>query len=170
MEYLVIAEDWIIRIVTALITLFLGIIAAKLISRIVKHVLAEVEINRLMKQSGLTSIDTRVAKIIEISLYAILGIIILQVLGLTRIVLFIVGGVFILGIVTSTILGFRDLIPNMYHGIKVRKLLKEKVGRKIKIGNVQGTLVKRGLLQVVIESGEQHYIPNAYAAKKYIRH
>lgn len=159
-------EGAVLRITTALVTLFVGIIIAKLAGKITKHILEQAEINRLLKESGIKAIDQRIAAIAEYTIYIFTALLILQELGLTRIVLTIVI-VFAAAILTITLLiSIRNVIPNLIHGIRVRKAYKDKVGKEVKIGYVKGKLKRIGPLQSIVHEKEDHYITHTYTAKQ----
>lgn len=169
MEFLQLAEGAVLAISTTLITLFLGILLAKLVGKIVQHVLAQAEINRLLKQSGITSIDERVARLAEYTIYAGTILFILQQLGLTRIVFGILITIALILIVASIALSIRDFIPNATQGLFIRKKLKHHLGKKIKIGNTAGLLDRIGIIQSTLQGKELHYVPHVYTAKHMIK-
>ena len=166
MDWLAWTEGAVIRLTTIVVTIFLGIILAKLLGKITKHVLEQAEINRLLRQSGVQAIDERIAKIVEYTIYAFAMLLILQELGLTRIVL----GILIIAaaiVLTATILlAIRNFIPNMIHGPKVKKEYKDKIGKTVKIGSVKGKLLKIGIIQSVVSDREKHYITHTYTIRQ----
>lgn len=166
MDFWTWAEGTIITITIVVVTILLGITIAKILGRVTKHVLAQAEVNRLLKQSGIKAIDQRVGAIVEYAVYVITILLVLQQLGLTRIVLgiIIIGGT--LAIIISSALALRSIVPNMIHGWQVKKKLKHKIGKEVKIGMVKGKLEKVGMMQSIVLDKEKLYIPHSYTAKQ----
>jgi len=169
MEFFQLAEGAVLTISTTLITLFLGVLLAKLISRIIQHVLSQAEINRLLKQSGITSIDERIARIAEYLIYSATVLFILQQLGLTQIVFIVLTILASILIIASIALSIRDFIPNALQGLFLRKKLTHHLGQNIKIGNTSGVLDHIGIIQSRIASREPHYVPHTYTAQQVIK-
>lgn len=158
------AENLLYTIATVLITLFIGVIIAKLAGRLVKRILAEAEINRLLKDSGLKAIDQRVANIIEMAIYAITGLMILQALGWTQIALGIVIVAAALSLAAFIFLTMRTFIPNWVQGFSVRKELKKKIGQDVRIGTIKGNLLEVKPSYSIVKEREKIYIPHRYTA------
>jgi hypothetical protein len=158
------AENILYTITTVLITLFIGVILAKLLGRLVKRVLAEAEINRLLKDSGIKAIDQRVANIVEIAVYAITGLLILQGLGWTQVVLGIVIVASAAALVAFLFLTLRTFIPNWIQGFSVKKELRKKIGQEIEIGDVKGKLIEVKPSYSIVLEREKIYIPHRYTA------
>ncbi|MBW3018624.1 mechanosensitive ion channel [Candidatus Woesearchaeota archaeon] len=161
---IVTAETVLYTIATVLITLFVGVIIAKLAGRLIKRILAEAEINRLLKDSGLKAIDQRVASLVEITIYVITGLLILQALGLTQMTLGIVIVAGTLAIAAFLFLTLRTFIPNWIQGFSVRKELRKQIGKDIQIGTIKGRLLEVKPSYCVIKERERIYIPHRYTA------
>lgn len=160
-----IAENILYTGATVLVTIFLGFVVAKLLGRLVNRILSEAEINRLLKQSGIKAIDQRIARIVEIAVYVITVLVVLQQLGLTQIVIAIIVIATALALGLFLFLALKSNVPNFLKGFAVRKELKKHVGDIIEIGGVKGKLTKVGLIQSLIHEKEKIYIPHSYSAK-----
>lgn len=160
------AEGAVITATIVTVTILIGITLAKILGRVTQRLLAEAEVNRLLKQSGVKAIDQRVGSLVEWAIYSITGLTVLQELGLTRIAIgiVIIGGSTLIGL--SILLALRSFVPNYVHGFKVRKELKNKIGKEVKIGMVEGKLLKIGRIQSIIMEKEKHYLPHSYTAKQ----
>ena len=164
-DLLSLAEGAVLKATAVIVSLFLGIVIAKLSGKITKHILAQAEINRLLKKSGIKAIDQRVGSMVEWAIYIFTILFILQQLGLTRVVLTILVIASTLIITLSAIIAFRNFIPNAVQGLFIRKELDRHVGKKVEIGSVKGRLKKVGIIQSIIIDGEKHYIPHVYSQK-----
>jgi small conductance mechanosensitive channel len=70
-------------------------------------------------------------------------------------------------IILSTFLGIKDFIPNAVAGFFIQHKKELKVGQKIKIKGMQGTITEITLLETKIETktGDVIFIPNSVLSK-----
>ncbi len=161
-------EQWLTKIEIAIIIFFIGFIIAKLTSRILKKVLAEAEINRILETAGFKPISNTIASLVKYIIYIITVFIILQQFGLTKLVLAIIVITSTIILTISILLAIRDFIPNFAAGIFLRKKAKKFIGKQVQIGTVKGKLVNFGLMGSIIKNKEQYYIPHLYTSKQKI--
>ena len=162
-------EQWLTKIEIALIIFFVGFIIAKLASRIIKKLLAEAEINRILESAGCKPISNTIGTITQYIIYVITLLVILQQFGLTKLVLAIVFISATIVIIISLLLAIREFIPNFAAGIFVRKKLKPYLGKNIQIGTVKGKLKNYGLTGSMLVDKEEYYIPHLYTSKQKIK-
>lgn len=157
-----------IRFSIAIITLFLGMIIAKLTGKLVKKILYEAEINRILEAAGFRPLREEIARISEYIIYGITIFIILQQFGITRIITNIIVILAALTILISLLISTRQFIPNAIMGLIIRKKLKKYLGKKIKVGTATGKLEKIGITNIKITNDQEYHIPHLYT-KKYIK-
>ena len=155
-------------IAKALITLFVGFVIAKLVSRIARRVMAEAELNRILAKAGIRPASDSLGMLLEYLIYTITILVILQQLGLTSIVIGIISIIAFIVCGFLLILTIRDVIPNMVTGVILRKKLRSHLGKQVRIGAVEGKLDHIGLVASIIRKDEDHYIPHLYTSKKNI--
>jgi len=161
-------QNWISKAAVALITIFIGFIIAKLASRVAKKLMAEAELNRILKAAGLKPLSDTLGSILEYLIYTVTVLVVLQQFGLTKIVL---GTITILAFVViafSLLLAVRDFIPNAVVGILMRKKMKKHLGKKVKIGAVEGRLEHFGLLTSIVKDKDEYHVPHLYSSKQKI--
>lgn len=169
MTFYMTIENFLTKIEIALIVFFVGFIIAKLASRILKKLLAEAEINRILETAGFKPISNTIASIVKYIIYTITLFIILQQFGLTKLVLAIIVIAATIIIIISLLLAIRDFIPNFVAGIFLRKKVKKFMGKYVQIGPVKGKLMHFGLTGSIMKNKEQYYIPHLYTSKQKIR-
>jgi len=152
------------KIVVALITLFIGFILAQIVGRLVKRVLSEAEINRVLAKAGM-KLDSTIGQIIEYIIYTITLLVILQQFGLTKLVFAIVIFLVALLLGFSLALAIKDFIPNAITGFFIRKKLKRQIGKNVRIGIVSGKLMHVGIVDSIVKDKEIHRVPHLYTSK-----
>jgi len=157
------------KIAVALITVLVGFMIAKLAGKIMKRVLVEAELNRILKAAGFRPLSDTLGSILEYVIYTITLLIVLQQFGLTKIILGIVAVVATIIIAFSIFLTIRDFIPNALIGLLMRKKMKRFLGKKVKIGINTGKLEQVGIVASVIRNKDEYYIPHMYTSKHKIK-
>lgn len=165
MAFYMLVEEWLTKIEIALIIFFVGFIVAKLAGRILKKLLAEAELNRILESAGFKPISNSIAALVQYVIYTATLFIILQQFGLTKIVLVIVVIIAFLVVAISFLLAVRDFVPNAVAGLWLRKKLKPYIGKNIRIGNVKGQLKRVGVVSSIIKDKEEYHVPHLYASK-----
>jgi len=154
------------NIASAFIIVFAGFVLAKLLGKLTKRILAEAELNRILKKTGFKPISNKIAKTTEYLIYALTILFALQQLKITTIVLGILLTITISVIIFSIILTCKDFLPNYFAGFTVKKKLAKKIGKHITIGNVKGTLQHIEIVGSTIQSDEKYYVPHKYTLTK----
>lgn len=167
---MVYALDW-MKITSALITLIVGIILARVCSNFIKRLLEEIELDKLVKKVGF---------VVPFGNYFYLGVryliyfgtlvLALRELGFSNKgleMLFIL--VFAL-VIIFIILAFKDTLPSLVARFIFLGKYKLKKGDKIKVDNIEGIIQEIGLLETKIKHNEEFiFIPNSILAKKVIK-
>lgn len=166
MAFMDVAEQFGNYAITGMLTLFIGFIIAKFAGRIVKRILKEAEINRVLATAGM-KLDEIFGRIVEYTIYAITVLIILQQRGWTLLVVGILGLFFGALILFSLALAIKQFIPNAITGLFIRRKLKPFLNKRVRIGMVSGKLVHIGISESIVHDKEDHYIPHIYTSKEF---
>lgn len=169
MAFYAVFEGLLTKLEIVLIIFFAGFILAKLADRIVRRLLSEAELNEVLVAAGFKPLSDVFGLIIKYVIYAATLLVVLQQLGLTKLVLgvLVVLAVFLLGF--FVFLTARDLIPNLVAWFFLRKKIKPFVGKKVCIGSVEGKLVRFGFVGSTVRNKDVHFVPHLYTSKQRIR-
>ena len=149
----------------AVIIMLAGFIISKIVGKIVKRVLANVELNKVLAKAKFTPMSDAVGGIVEYVLYFATLLVALQQFGLANITVWIVGIIAAIVIIFSLTLTARDFIPNAVVGLFIRKRLNAKLGKQVQIGMISGKLVHVGAVNSTIRSKDEYCVPHLYASK-----
>ncbi len=149
----------------AIIILLAGFIIAKIAGKIVKRILAEADINKILAKTKLTPMSDALGGIVEYALYLATIIVVLQQFGLANITLWIIGTIAIVVIIFSLTLAIRDFIPNAIAGLFIKKRLNANLGKQVKIGMISGRLEHVGIVASTIRNSDEQYVPHLYTSK-----
>src|SRR3989344_710402 len=159
----------IIKVVTALLILIFGLLIANILNNIIRKLLRDIEINKIIKEQLKINIKVEeiAASVIKYLIYAGTVIIALNKLGFSTRILQIILLVFILLALVFIALAFKDWIPNLVSGfyiIKNKKLLK---GDDITINDIKGKVLQVNLIETKIETNNKEiiFIPNSSITK-----
>jgi len=165
-------QGYLLRLAAAIVVILLGFIAARVLSKLTKKALHELETDRVLKeQAGVTiPIEEFLSSLVKYLTYFIAIIFALNQLGLTTFVLQIILFTFLAIFVGFIILAFKDFIPNITAGfyMHAKKLINEK--DNIKFNGIEGKVLHVGLVEtrILVKKKEVVYIPNSLLLKKEI--
>lgn len=165
------SEGWMIKLIAAIAVLLIGLIAARIISGIVKKVLFELELNRILKEQAGVKIPVEefISSITKYLIYFIAVIWALAELGLQTIILYIILAIFLVIIVSFIVLAFKDFIPNITAGFFIHQKNIIKKGDLIKVKDIEGRVMSISLVETTIKiNGDTVYIPNSVLTKNEI--
>jgi len=161
-----------LKIVTSIIILFIGFIFGRIAGKIILKVLKKIEFDKTIKRATgyESSIASIISKTVSFLIYFATVLIFLESLGLTSIVLNIVLVVILLIIGISAILAIKDFIPNFMAGYSLRSKGLFKTGDKIKVGNIEGKIIKINLLDTHVNTNKNDLmvIPNSFFIKNVV--
>lgn len=156
--------DIIVGIVILLVGFGAGILAKKLVLRILK----EIELNKIMTKVGITyNLEKWISTIFSYVVYLVTIVIFLRKLGLDSVVLYLIlGGVLTL-IILTFLVGLKDVIPNFIGWLYLQRNERIKEGRKVDIKEISGTIEKIGWLETEIKTDNDDilYVPNCLFLK-----
>ena len=151
------------QIIGAFLIVLLGLISSRIIYNIIKRAIKEFELKYLFKKVKLERIEKQLPIVIKYLIIAISIIFALLQLGISlttiKIMSLIIAGITVI----FMILSFKDIWSNLIAGIIIKRSSKLKIGERIKIKNIEGKIIKIGLLETEIEtkSKETVHIPNS---------
>ena len=158
----------IIQVSTAIVILLLGLMIGKLLGLILKKILLEVNAEKSLKKISpiKTSITNVLSLMVSLPIYVISFFLALNELGIANIVLTLILGFILIVVLGAIILGLGDAPRNIIAGFFVKK--KNLVGKTMKIGIVQGQILKKTLLKVEVKtkSGDRIVLPNTYVKEQ----
>ncbi|HLD39548.1 MAG TPA: mechanosensitive ion channel domain-containing protein [Candidatus Nanoarchaeia archaeon] len=142
----------------------LGILAQKLLSKILK----EVELNHIMGKVGIThNLEKWISLIVSYVIYLVFIVFFLNRLGITSIVLYLIVGAILMLLILTFIVGLKDVIPNLVAWIILHKDERITVGRRVEVKEISGRVEKIGYLEteIITEYGDTLYVPNTLFLK-----
>ena len=163
-------EGIMIKIFGAVIILLIGFVFGKIIGRFVYKGLHELELNKILKKLKINlMMEEALGNVISFVIYLVSVILALNSLGVTSIALYVVLTLIVSFVGISLMLATKDFMPGFYSGFELKKKGIVK-GKKIKMGNIEGTVVRVGFVQTKIKTKENDdvYIPNSTLAKENI--
>ncbi|MEE9525990.1 MAG: mechanosensitive ion channel domain-containing protein [Candidatus Woesearchaeota archaeon] len=157
------------KIIVAIIILLIGFVMARIAGKLIHKFLHEIELNKILEKAGMKlKLESTISNIVTYFIYFVTIIWALNSMGLTTTILNMVSGAILVLIVISIILAIKDFFPNIMAGFFIYRKNTIKVGNKVKIDNVSGTVKKISLLETEIKtpSGDTIYVPNSTITKK----
>lgn len=157
-------SDVLLSIIVAVLILLVGFIVGKLIGRFLRKVFHEVEIDSILKKSGIKlSLEGKMSFIFEYGIYAAALVIALYYMGIAVTALQILLLVITLLIVVSMLISLKDILPNLFSGFIVRKKKPIAAGDTITIQGISGKVESMGWVEtkIVTKEGDMIYIPNS---------
>lgn len=163
------SSDNLINLIAAVIILAVGFIVARILSKLVKKILSELETNKIAKeQAGVKfPIDDLISRIVKYAIYITSVILALNQLGLASFMLKIILITLLVILVAIIILAFRDFVPNVVAGFVIYQRNMIKKGDLIKIKNIEGRVIYIDLLEIRLMTKDKEvvHIPNSYIIK-----
>lgn len=155
-------------IAIGIIILLVGLAIGLLLNKIAKRVLNELDFNKVMIKVGITAdMEGIIGSLVAFIIYVITVILFLNWFGVTSIVFYlIILGISIL-IILAIIMKIKDILPNWYAGMNLRREKGFIEGKNIEINMVIGKIERVGKFETILRTGEDDllYIPNAFFVK-----
>ena len=158
------------KFILAAITLFIGIIIGRFVGKLLDKVLDELEIDSIIKRTTKIKFSVKdvISNFFTYFVYFVTIVMALNQLGITTTVLEIIVIIILVIIVLSILLGVRDFIPNIISGVFIHQKRFLKEGDKVRIGEVEGEIVKVSLTETRIRTKNDDviYMPNSILTKR----
>ncbi len=157
------------RIVIALIILFLGLTLGKFLAKLITRVLHEIELDNLISKTTKIkfSVEKAIGNLIKYLIYFVTLILVLNQLGITTVLLYIIMAFVLAFILILTLFGVKDFIPNLFAGFMINKNKLFKKGDTITFKNTTGKVIGMNLTETRIKTkkGDILFIPNSALTK-----
>lgn len=147
-----------INIIAAIIIILLGLILGKFSSKVTQVVLTKLKINKISK----LELEVFISLVVRYVIYFGAIIIALNQLGITNIIIDGLLIIILLSIVIFIIFTLKEFIPNFIAGYLIRKKGKLKIGDKIKIKSLEGTVQRISWIETKVKTKNNDivYVPN----------
>ncbi len=156
--------DIVVGIIILLVGFGLGVLAKKLVYRILK----EVHLNRVMSNVGVTAdLEKAISTIVMYLIYLFTIVFFLDHFGITSIVIYLVAGGVLALLILTFLVGLKDVIPNFVAWVLLQRKGKVVTGRHVDVREISGVVEKIGYLETEIrtERGDTLYVPNSLFLK-----
>lgn len=161
------------RFIISIAIFLVGFVVGVSVSKIIKKLLTNIELNTIVKKAFNVSLDLEqiISKFIEYFIYFITLILGLNILGISTLILNIIFIAIVIIIVASVILAFKDFIPNMIAGIRIKNKKKIEKGDTLIFEDLKGKVIDFDLNDVKLknELNEIIFIPNKMLASNRFR-
>lgn len=165
-------NDITLNLIAAIATLILGLLIGRFLSNLVKKLLHELELDRILKEKAriklpLTQLITSIIKYI---IYGIAILLALNQLGLRSFILNAILTIIVVLLVVFMMLSLKDFIPNFTGGLFLYQKRSINPGDVIKINNIEGEILNITLLETKLrtKNNEIVYIPNSVLTKNVV--
>ena len=147
-------NDVVLRIVVFIIIILLGLVVSKVVSNLIKKGIKEIELSKIFKKADIKYNPNKfLPSLSKYVIYLLTILIALNAVGITRIVLWIIGGILILFIISYVLISIKDLVPNFYYGFKVKK--KYKVGDSLKYKKIKGKIIYMNSIELQVQTDKE---------------
>lgn len=162
-----------VKVITAIVILLLGILVARFLSKLIKRVLSELRTDKILREEVGIKIPVGdfLSRIVKYLVYFITIIFALNQLGLTVTVLYIILIIILIIIIILIVLAFKDFMPNLTAGLFNYQKRNFKVNDEIEIKGIRGKIIDMNLIEVKIKTkdNDELIIPNVVFLKEEIK-
>ncbi len=162
------ASDLLLRLVTAVVILLIGLIVGKVLGRLAEVGLHGLGIEWLLRRRGVHFfLEPFIARGIEYIVYAATVLIAITQLGLSQVVLYSILAVVLFAVLVSVLLALRDVVPNLLAGISLLWRARLKPGQRVRVDSLEGVVEHVDIFQARLrtDSGDVALVPNALFAR-----
>jgi len=153
------------KIIVFLLIIFTGIIIGKILGRIVRKFLKELDFDVFIKKSfNFKHATNKISSLISWIIYVAALLVALNNVGLTTTVFNVLFSVVIITVAISLLIGLKDLIPNFIAGLSLKKDDKLKEGFFIEVDGSKGKIISLGFVETILKNskGEEIILPNYF--------
>ena len=147
----------------SLIILLAGLGLGTLVKRLLEKLLKEIKLNQFIKQKRLYyNLERSLSLITSWGIYITFIFLSLDYLKITDTLLYIFLGVLLMLIFLTLLVGIKDSFPNFMARFLLKKSKKIRIGSKISIREIYGSVQKIGYLETMIKTddGDILHLPN----------
>jgi len=162
------AQSYIYTIGAGVVILLIGFGFGLLAKKLVKKVLKEIELNKIMAKVGFTyDLEKWISSIIPYLIYLVTIVFFLDQLGITSVVLYLVVGAILMLVILTFLVGLKDVMPNFVAWVLLQRKSKIREGSRVEVREIAGRVEKVGYLETEIrtDSDDILYVPNSLFMK-----
>lgn len=163
------AQSYLYRISVAIIILLGGLVFGILVKKLGLRLFEEIKLNQLtLKFRKGYNLEVIVANGISYLIYFLAFIFFFDSLGLRSLVIYFLILIILVLFILSSLVGVRDLLPNLMGWFYLKQKGLVKIGKIVEINGISGKVEKIGLIETRIktEKGDWLYLPNSLFYKK----
>ena len=161
------------NVIIAIVIILLGILIARFLSKLIKKVLSELKIDKILKEEARIKIPVEdfLSNIIKYLVYFVAIIFALNQLGLATTVLYIILVIVLIIIIILIILAFKDFMPNLTEGFFIYQKRNFNLNDEIEIKGIKGKIIDRNLVEIKIKTknGDELIIPNSVFLREQVK-
>lgn len=150
-------------VVSAVIIILLGLFFGKLVGRIIKQALHEIDLDKNLKKAGFKiPLENIISSFATYLIYFVGLVLALNQFKIVVPAIYVVSGIVAILIIVSFLLSIKDFIPNFFAGLHIYRRDMYRKGDKIKYRNLSGIVQEISLTETKIKtkSGDSVFIPN----------
>ena len=167
-DIIALAQTYFYTIVVGIVILLIGFGTGILAKKLVFRILKEIELNKIMSRVGVRyDLEKWVSSIISYVIYLFTIVIFFDQLGITSVVLYLIVGGILMLIILTFLVGLKDVIPNFVAWVLLQRKGRVKEGRRVEVREISGRVEKVGFLETEIKTDNDDilYVPNSLFLK-----
>jgi len=149
-------QDILIRAVSILTIVFVGLIIGRIIGKVSERIFLEAEIQRLTR----INVGLFLSRVLEYTTYVITLLMIAENLGVTKIAIFVLVALIAIILGVNILLNIAFAIPNVYAGFFLPK--KYAVNKAFSKGSIKGKIIKKTLVDLHVQTKGKELIVIPY--------
>jgi moderate conductance mechanosensitive channel len=158
----------VVNLVVAALILLSGFVIGKLLGKLVHRLIHEAEVDKILRKVGIkVSLGVVLGTIISYIIYFVAVMMALKRFGLADKFLWAISIIILVFLVISIILALGDFVPNAFAGVVIHQKEKVCVGDCVKVGSLEGKVVKASLMEVELVTKQKDviHVPNSVFLK-----
>tara|TARA_Y100000310_G_scaffold345838_1_gene470959 strand:- start:7720 stop:8277 length:558 start_codon:yes stop_codon:yes gene_type:complete len=160
------------RLAISLIILLIGLVLGRLAYKVLTKILKEIELDKIIKKiTGVKiGVNEFVSATVKYIIYFVFIIAALNRLGIQTLAFNIILGGIILLVLLTILLSIKDFVPNFIAGLFLQNKGFVKVGDKIRVNEVEGTIIEITHVESKIKTknGDTLFVPNTFLTKNQV--
>ena len=162
------AQSYVYLVAISLVILIVGFALGVIAKKLLRKILKEVELNKLMLKLGIMqNIEMGIATTVSYLIYLVTIVLFLDYLGIKSIVIYLIVGALLILFILTLAIGLKDIVPNFMGYLLLQKKGLIKEGKIVDVKGISGKVEKIGVLETEIETekGDILYVPNSLFLK-----
>ncbi|MDD5254035.1 MAG: mechanosensitive ion channel [Candidatus Nanoarchaeia archaeon] len=162
----------VVKLISAIVILFLGYIFGRILTNLLKNILSNLEIDRILRTETRFKfkIESRLIALLKYGIYLFTIFLALNQLGINPSIVYIIVFLGVLFVIILIGLNVIDVIPNIISGLKIKHKKIIRNNQYIHVGNFEGTVIHIGLIETRLKHKEHFLIiPNSVITKNKVK-